>query len=84
MYRIDGIIETAVVGMPDSYLGEKVVAAVVARPDAGLTEESIIAILKGDLAGYKVPKSIRFLDALPKTVIGKVLKRQLREDLLKG
>ncbi len=84
LYRIDGIIETAVVGMPDSYLGEKVVAAVVARPDAGLTEESIIAILKGDLAGYKVPKSIRFLDALPKTVIGKVLKRQLREDLLKG
>ncbi|MBF0169596.1 MAG: long-chain fatty acid--CoA ligase [Nitrospinae bacterium] len=84
LYRIDGVVEAAVVGMPDDYLGEQVVAAVVVRPDAGLTEASVIARLKEDLAGYKVPKRVRFLDTLPKTVIGKVLKRQVKEEMMKG
>jgi long-chain acyl-CoA synthetase len=83
LYRIDGVVEAAVVGLPDDYLGERVAAAVVVAPKTTLTAKGIIRALKSDLAGYKVPKKIFFIDALPKSVIGKTLKRVLRERLIK-
>lgn len=76
-----GAREAAVVGMDDSYLGEKVVAAVVLKEDAKVTEKEIIEHCKKSLASFKVPKRIYFRDSLPKTVIGKVLKRVLKEEL---
>ena len=72
------IYEVAVFGIPDEQWGESVHAAVVpARP--GVTAEEITAFARQHLAGYKVPRSVSFVDELPKTGSGKVLKRQLRE-----
>ncbi|MEW6664034.1 MAG: AMP-binding protein [Thermodesulfobacteriota bacterium] len=74
--------EVAVVGVPDPHWGEKVIACVVAR--AYSTEEELLGYCSDKLAGFKRPKSVVFLDALPTDKAGKILKRQLREDLMKG
>jgi acyl-CoA synthetase (AMP-forming)/AMP-acid ligase II len=77
------LYEVAVFGVPDEQWGEKVVAAAVpAHP--GVTEESVVAYAREHLAGYKVPRTVVFLDELPKTGSGKVLKRQLRDRLAAG
>jgi len=81
LYQIDGVLEAAVVGMPDERFGEKTVAAVVRQPGAELSEAGVIAACKKDLASYKVPKQVVFLNELPKTIIGKVLKRELKKVL---
>ena len=75
---MDGIVESAVVGIPDTDFGERVVAAV--KPtDEPPSEEEVIAKLKERLAGYKVPKQIHFVDELPRNVMGKVQKNVLRD-----
>lgn len=81
LYQCPGVMEAAVVGMDDSYLGERVVAAVVKKPGAQVTAEDITAYCRKNMASYKAPKKIVFRDSLPKTVIGKVLKRVLKEEL---
>jgi malonyl-CoA/methylmalonyl-CoA synthetase len=75
---MDGIVESAVVGVPDSDFGERVIAAVkpAGNPPSG---EEIVARLKQRLAGYKVPKQVHFVDELPRNVMGKVQKNILRE-----
>jgi long-chain acyl-CoA synthetase len=70
--------EACTVGMPDEYRGETVVAYVVARPGELLTEEEIIKYCRENLAAYKVPRQIYFIDELPKSSIGKILRRELR------
>ncbi len=79
--RIEGVAETAVVGVPHPDFGEGVLAVVTRAPGKGETPsaESIIETLKQDLAGYKVPKAVLFVDALPRNVMGKVEKNRLRE-----
>lgn len=77
------VAECAVVGAPDSTWVEAVTAFVVVRPNAVATEEELKNLTRQHLAGYKVPKSIRFVDAIPKTPVGKVQRRDLR-DLLKA
>lgn len=79
--RIEGVAEAAVVGVPHPDFGEGVLAVVTRAPGKGETPsaESIIDTLKQDLAGYKVPKAVRFVDALPRNVMGKVEKNRLRE-----
>ncbi|MBW1869475.1 MAG: long-chain fatty acid--CoA ligase, partial [Deltaproteobacteria bacterium] len=67
------------VGIPDSYRGETVKAFIVPREGETLTEEDVIAFCKKKLAAYKVPKMIEFMDELPKSTVGKVLRRELRE-----
>ncbi|MFN8752666.1 MAG: AMP-binding protein [Betaproteobacteria bacterium] len=72
-----GILEAAVIGVPDEHSGE-VVKAVVVRKDPSLTAEAVIAHCHANLTGYKVPKQVEFRDALPKTPVGKILRRELR------
>jgi len=75
-----GVLESAVVGLPDEHSGEAVTAFVVRR-DPALTADELRAFCKESLTGYKVPKQIFFREALPKTNVGKVLRRALREEV---
>ena len=78
-----GILEVAVVGVHDEQSGEAVVAYCV-RKDPKLTAEEIRAFCKERLTGYKVPRHVRFRDTLPKTNVGKLLRRVLRDEAEKG
>ena len=73
-----GVAECACVGVPDEKTGEAVRLFVVKTAGASLTDEQIVAHCKLDLAGYKVPKQVRFLDTLPKSTVGKILRKDLR------
>jgi long-chain acyl-CoA synthetase len=72
-----GVLEAAVIGVPDEQSGEAVKAFVVRR-DPALTVESVIAFCKQNMTGYKVPRHVEFRDALPKSPVGKILRRELR------
>jgi long-chain acyl-CoA synthetase len=65
--------------VPDDRWGETVKALVIRAPGAAVTAEELIAFVRGRLAGYKLPRSVEFVDELPRTPSGKVLKRALRE-----
>ncbi|MGV9678924.1 FadD3 family acyl-CoA ligase [Nocardia sp. NPDC003482] len=79
--RLDGVAESAVIGVPDERMGEVGKAYVVRKPGSALTEQDVIAHAKQSLANFKVPRHIEFRDALPYSAAGKVLKRQLREEI---
>lgn len=72
-----GVVECAAVGVPDEKQGEAIKVFVV-RKDAALTEEAVLQYCNGQLTGYKRPKHIEFRDSLPKTNVGKILRRELR------
>jgi len=74
----EGILEAGAIGVPDEHSGE-VVKVVIVKSDPSLTEEDVIAHCKEYLTGYKRPKVIQFVDELPKTNVGKILRRELRE-----
>lgn len=76
---LEGVRESAVIGLPHPDLGEGVAAVVVPRDGAGLTEEAVIDRLKPALARYKQPKRVFFLTELPRNTMGKVQKNVLRE-----
>jgi long-chain acyl-CoA synthetase len=73
-----GVLECGVMGVPDAKTGEAV-KVVIVRKDPGLTREAVIEHCKSQLTGYKVPRHVEFRDELPKTAIGKVLRRELRD-----
>ena len=81
MYRHPAVAEVGVVGAPDPYRGEDVVAFVVPKPDARgkVTEQQIVDWCRNEMAVYKAPTRVCFTDALPRTGSGKILKRLLRE-----
>ena len=80
--KLDGVMESAVIGLPHPDFGEQVTAVVVREPDAtGPNEQSVIDALKPDLAGYKLPKQVFLVDELPRNAMGKVQKSMLREQL---
>ncbi len=78
-----GVVEVGVIGKPDEHSGE-VVMAVVVKKDHSLTEEALRDYCRESLTSYKVPKSIVFTDELPKTNVGKILRRELRDQYITG
>ena len=80
LYTHPKIIEACTIGVPHEYRGETVKAFVVIRPSETATEEEIISYCKENLAAYKVPKIVEFRDELPKTIVGKVLRKELRAE----
>ena len=88
MYRHPAVAEVGVVGVADPYRGEDALAFVVLKPDAKgvVSEEQIAEWCQPNMSAYKAPRRIRFVDALPKTATGKILKRILRDQAaaLKG
>lgn len=81
LFQHPAIQEAAVAGAPDEYRGETVAAFIVLKPGIPVTEETkqdIVAYCKKNLTGYKVPKIIEFRETLPKSIIGKVLRRELK------
>jgi fatty-acyl-CoA synthase len=81
LYEHDAVLEVAVVGRPDDRWGEVPEAFVALRPGADTTEDALIAHCRSQLARFKVPKAVTFVDALPRNPSGKVLKRELRSPL---
>lgn len=73
-----GVAECACVGVPDEKTGEAVQLFVVKMPNASPTEAEIISHCRAGMTGYKVPKIVRFVDSLPKSTVGKILRRELR------
>jgi acyl-CoA synthetase (AMP-forming)/AMP-acid ligase II len=84
LYQHPAVQEAAVIGLPDSYWVEKVHAVVTLKKGMTLTSEELIDFCKKRLARFKAPKSVEFLDALPKNPAGKILKRELREKYWAG
>jgi long-chain acyl-CoA synthetase len=78
-----GVVEVGVIGKPDEHSGE-VVMAIVVKSDDSLTEDDIRTYCRESLTSYKVPKSIVFTDELPKTNVGKILRRELRDKYITG
>jgi long-chain acyl-CoA synthetase len=80
--QMPDVLEVAAVAQPDEKSGE-VVALFIVRKDPALTVEQVIAFCRKELTGYKVPKAVYFRDELPKTNVGKILRRNLRDELSK-
>ena len=78
--RLDGVAESAVVGVPDERLGEVGRAYIVSRAGQALSQDAVIDFCRQRLANYKVPRQVVFRDALPRNPSGKVLKRLLRNE----
>jgi long-chain acyl-CoA synthetase len=80
LYGHPAVQEAAVIGLPDPYWVEKVHAVVVLRKGQTISHKDLIDFCRQKLAHYKAPKSVDFVDTLPKSPAGKILKRQIRED----
>jgi acyl-CoA synthetase (AMP-forming)/AMP-acid ligase II len=78
------VADVAVFGIPNEEWGEAVHAVVVAQPGERLSEADVIGFAREHLAGYKIPRSVSFLDEIPRTGSGKILKRVLREPYWAG
>ena len=77
--RLDGVRESATVGVPDETFGQRLAAFVVRRPGASLTEEDVIAHCKATVSRHAVPREVHFIDELPRNATGKILLADLRE-----
>lgn len=85
LHRHPGVADVAVIGLPDVRWGERVTAVVVRRPGAGdVTAEDLVALARAHLAGFKTPRTVEFVDELPRNAAGKVLKQRLRDELGAG
>ena len=78
LYQHEGVHEAAVVGVPDEKFGEALFAVIVPAPGRSLTADEIISHCRGRIGGYKIPRQMDFVDELPKSTMGKVLKNELR------
>lgn len=82
LYRHPQVQDVQVVGVPDSRYGEELCAWIIAKPGQSVTEDDIRAFCQGQIAHYKVPRYIRFVDAFPMTVTGKIQKFKIRETMM--
>ena len=73
-----GVLECGVVGVPHERSGETVKAVIVLK-DPSITKEDVVKYCRTQLTGYKIPKQIIFVDSLPKTAVGKILRRELKD-----
>ncbi len=80
LYQHPKVAEAVSVGIPDEYRGETIKAFIILKPGQTATEKEIIDFCKAKLTGYKVPKQVEFRDALPKSAVGKILRKILREE----
>jgi long-chain acyl-CoA synthetase len=84
LYRHPAVSEVAVIGIPDPYWVEKVHAVVTMKKGKSVTSDELIDFCKKNMARFKAPKSVEFVDALPKNPSGKILKKELREKYWQG
>jgi acyl-CoA synthetase (AMP-forming)/AMP-acid ligase II len=84
LYQHPGVAEAAVIGVPSEQWGEEVKALVVRKAGSDVTADALVEFCKGRLGGYKRPRSVDFVDALPRNPSGKVLKKELREPYWRG
>lgn len=84
LYEHPSVQEAVVIGVPDAYRGETIKAVLVLKVGKSAKEEEIVQYCKENLSAYKVPKIIEFRDELPKTGVGKILRRALREEVQKS
>ncbi|WP_420475888.1 malonate--CoA ligase [Noviherbaspirillum sp. ST9] len=82
--EMDGVVESAVVGVPHPDFGEAVTAVVVPKPGTALSEAEVIGLLKSKIANFKVPKRVFFVPELPRNTMGKVQKNVLRDQYKNG
>ena len=80
---IEGVAEVATIGVPDAKTGEAVKVYIITKPNITLAKEKVIDHCKKHLAKYKCPKHIAYTDTLPKSNVGKILRRILKEKDLK-
>lgn len=83
LYEHPKVLDAVTVGIPDPYRGETVKAFVVLKPGENLTERDLIEFCKSRLAAYKVPKAVEFRETLPKTIVGKILRKELRQEAVR-
>ena len=79
LFTHPAVLEAAVIGVPDQYRGEAVKAFITLKPGANATADEVIEFCRANLAKYKIPSLIEFMPSLPKSAVGKVLRRELRE-----
>ncbi|MDM9653210.1 long-chain-fatty-acid--CoA ligase FadD1 [Pseudomonas wenzhouensis] len=80
---LPGVLQCAAIGIPDEKSGEAIKVFVVVKPGESLTKEQVMEHMRSNLTGYKVPKAVEFRDVLPTTNVGKILRRELRDEELK-
>jgi long-chain acyl-CoA synthetase len=80
---LPGVLQCAAIGVPDEKSGEAIKIFVVVKPGATLAKEQVMEHMRANVTAYKVPRSVEFRDALPTTNVGKILRRELRDEELK-
>ena len=80
---LPGVLQCAAIGVPDEKSGEVIKVFIVVKPGMTLTKEQVMEHMRANVTGYKVPRCIEFRDALPTTNVGKILRRELRDEELK-
>jgi long-chain acyl-CoA synthetase len=81
--NLPGVLQCAAIGVPDEKSGEAIKIFVVVKPGESLSKEQVMEYMRANLTGYKVPKAVEFRDTLPTTNVGKILRRELRDEELK-
>src|SRR5262249_28191259 len=79
LFTHPAVLEAVVIGVPDEYRGEAVKGFIVLKPETTMTTEEMMEFCRANLAKYKVPTIIEFMQSLPKSAVGKILRRELRE-----